>query len=1442
MATFQRFEQCFGPLVQSLNISLSKVYKEICGEKKKYITFRRLISSFLKYKNTPRNTSIDFKKFFSFVFNTLIKNEKDYIGTKLKKSSKYSTANCKKKKAISKLTVLSNSKAEIRGFQIVYDDFFKNELYSKHETRLYVSLELGLNMLTQSTQSKQQHKMFASHRRDAISHVFGTFDNTLTFIGFKCRSGKTVHVGKPKGDAFLFGVPGSVFHYMKVEVLDGVTCLQPFFTVTKRSNPLMKIGLDKITEQYLVNEDHPIYEETVMHKINDPDKLDKVIMHQFVDDTFYYDDKNNDKIKGNSFFDLFQLEKRYWQAEMASKKNTPISYDNLVKEAAEYAKRKHNNNVNGDGNDDDNTNTNTEVIIPKKGDKRPWRPVHPNSNYYNEDEQHEEDVDINEDDNNTTATTTWDGVSIKNTNPRMFLFNYDNYLKLCERLESSIAYEINKHNKATSNASSSSNADTNFYDKYLMNYLGFEHKKNILTGIYGEHVLDSQSPTINEHDYDNQLTKIKNRFLNNHHIKNISNDYFLDASPSSFTEPSETKAEKTKLAQLNWFKHCNRLSRSSGLFILRTIAAVIRTVQSLHKMEDNFIDKSLPLQDKIKIYEILTANKHIIKFLTKAHATPKASVNAHEQTATNDVDDDDDDECNNNIDTSAYETNDNAQLKTNDLNDINNKIAYIEKLIKTKPNLFTNTNISEYYEYLKRKRNKIINALNEEQTDIYINELNYNPEQALRDEEAERQRQIEAEEAAIALEEEEERNAVHDKVNVISIKNMEIPPNTEIYKYQTMCKPGVTWTDEYFKPETSNLCPVDNNGNWSLPEDIYPEDINGWEDIHWQRVETIFNSADFQVFFEGVNNDDIIQGGLGDCYFLSAIAALCKFPTLIKKLFYFKEKSQEHCYGVYLRINGKWELVLVDDYIPCYGDNVHYAMNFAFSSTNGNELWVILLEKAWAKINGNYAKIIGGEPHEVFDVITDAYSEKLNVASAVANELWEKMIEGEKNGFIMTAGTSGDTYNLDIEDVGLVPGHAYTVLGVREVNVNGVKDKVVHVRNPWGNGEWSGEWSDSSDIWNAQLRKELGMDGEVDDGEFYMSFKDFIKYFVVLGVCRLYADYTSTLLRYEPEQVQTGCKITCVDVTVDNTNVYLMLHQKNPRIVLKNGTYQKPVIAYLCLMDSDYNYITASTNTEMNLCIYTTLNKGKYYLISDIAYRFVQPEQMHGYNLTTYASNPVGLTALTNVNAIDALRKCLFSYAKAHITPLVDLGGNIYRSKRYCKEFPFAFAVFENRSNNAITITDVLSYRGVKSVCFYEEGNNEHARSLQKTIKAKGYDVFIHMPYTMSSMFEYALTSDVKADEGEMEDIVFNETGQSIDDKGYIKEYVHEIGGGYLIGIENKGTCKEYLKIVMEGLYEVNNPNESEVTFTLMGKSRKVFNLKLKENYKGDISYMFDYA
>lgn len=50
---------------------------------------------------------------------------------------------------------------------------------------------------------------------------------------------------------------------------------------------------------------------------------------------------------------------------------------------------------------------------------------------------------------------------------------------------------------------------------------------------------------------------------------------------------------------------------------------------------------------------------------------------------------------------------------------------------------------------------------------------------------------------------------------------------------------------------------------------------------------------------------------------------------------------------------------------------------------------------------------------------------------------------------------------------------------------------LVKLRNPWGSGEWKGDWSDKSDLWTDELREYVGFDGDKDDGIFWMDFNDF---------------------------------------------------------------------------------------------------------------------------------------------------------------------------------------------------------------------------------------------------------------------------------------------------------------------------------------------------------------
>ena len=62
--------------------------------------------------------------------------------------------------------------------------------------------------------------------------------------------------------------------------------------------------------------------------------------------------------------------------------------------------------------------------------------------------------------------------------------------------------------------------------------------------------------------------------------------------------------------------------------------------------------------------------------------------------------------------------------------------------------------------------------------------------------------------------------------------------------------------------------------------------------------------------------------------------------------------------------------------------------------------------------------------------------------------------------------TKSQSDDKQYDNIGLVPGHAYALLSAAEVlSSEGQLTKIVQVRNPWGNFEWKGDWSDDSPCW-----------------------------------------------------------------------------------------------------------------------------------------------------------------------------------------------------------------------------------------------------------------------------------------------------------------------------------------------------------------------------------------
>ena len=291
------------------------------------------------------------------------------------------------------------------------------------------------------------------------------------------------------------------------------------------------------------------------------------------------------------------------------------------------------------------------------------------------------------------------------------------------------------------------------------------------------------------------------------------------------------------------------------------------------------------------------------------------------------------------------------------------------------------------------------------------------------------------------------------------------------------------------------------------------------------EIEHILTLEAGDRFIEGrASPDDIKQGEAGDCWFLSSLCSFANYTNKVLKGGKGTDANQKlvdlvgdekETYALFERVIqetsnqltkknsafmfqfytlGEWRKVLVDGKLPLrthmqrHGAGGRRRRGRTFVKEEINDFWALLLEKAFAKLVGGYMKLEGGVPGcalthlsggiTTSDVITSDSGNRRVVRAMIELNIFDYLESIEDAALIVASNTHNSMYE---GAMGLVAGHAYAVEDFEEVATTAAFKsmhptmaaeyvKIVKLRNPHGEGEWTGDWSDK---WLSENRNEL---------------------------------------------------------------------------------------------------------------------------------------------------------------------------------------------------------------------------------------------------------------------------------------------------------------------------------------------------------------------------------
>lgn len=346
--------------------------------------------------------------------------------------------------------------------------------------------------------------------------------------------------------------------------------------------------------------------------------------------------------------------------------------------------------------------------------------------------------------------------------------------------------------------------------------------------------------------------------------------------------------------------------------------------------------------------------------------------------------------------------------------------------------------------------------------------------------------------------------------------------------------------------------------------------FNNGQPIVWKRPHELRGAQREQLAFvkDGIDAGDVVQGELGDCYLLGAMASIASAgasagasshePPLFRRLLRARENVLEDLRKGFVSFVlyrfGEWVEVTVDTLIPC----TEQAEPIFAHCKDANEVWVQMLEKAYAKLHFSYEALDGGSVTAALVDLSGGVAETIDlldedeVQELYDGSMWRRLlryasradVDSKSGMYLLGAALSkaevpdkgaGAESEVQVTDSGILVNHAYSILDVREVGTLD-KTRLLCLRNPWGMHEWSGAWADKGPKgqgleWDTKLGQELLQQTGYkfrDDGAFWISWEDFQGHFNRIYVCRVLNSVDGS--RARPGDAVDGCSWYRYDV------------------------------------------------------------------------------------------------------------------------------------------------------------------------------------------------------------------------------------------------------------------------------------------------------------------------